>query len=195
MDYLIAKYLHLLGLTVWLGMIPYEALVSKRLVRTRSQQERHRLLFFSNKLRFYQEYPSIILVFTTGAWLVSNHGLSRLLQQEWFIWKIGALALLVFAEVYLTHDAVKMQKECERAMKTGEPVDVGKDSPMPMIIGTMAIVGFSTIMICAIFKQMVWSAGLIVLIAVVPPFIAEYVYYSRWRAGRYLEGTAQGEGR
>jgi uncharacterized membrane protein len=194
MEYLVAKYLHLLGLTIWLGMIPYEALVSKRLVRTRSQQERHRLLYLSNKLRFYQEYPAIVLVFGTGIWLVSIHGLSQLLQQEWFIWKLGVLSFLVFAEVYLTYDAMKAQKECEKAIKAGISVDVSKDSPIPMIIGTMAILAFSTIMICAVFRQMVWIAGLLVLVAVVPPFIVEFVYYSRWRAGRYLEAVAEAKG-
>lgn len=185
MDYLAAKYLHLLGLAVWIGMIPYEAFASKRIVRTLDQRARYRYLAFSNKLRFCQEYPAIVLVFGTGIWLVAIHGLDNLLAQEWFVWKAILLVFLVGAEVYLTHDSIKMEKKCKQAAEAGERANPAEDHALPMIIGTLAILWFTSIAICAVFKHVAWVGIAVVLVATVPSFIAELIHYRRWRSGRY----------
>lgn len=184
MDYIAAKYLHLLGLAIWLGMIPFEIYTRKLIPRTDDQYERYKYIAFTNKLRFYQEYPAIFLVIGTGVWLVSHHGLGNLLQQEWFLFKLVCLCLLVSSEVYLTYEAYQQEKACKAAAESQEDARLTEESMVPMTVEAVTSIWFSGVMLAAISKSLPWLGVAIVAVIAMPPFIMELFYYKKLRSGK-----------
>lgn len=150
MTYILAKYLHLLGLTGWLGVIPLELYAYYQLHRTRLNQERYRLLHLMNGIRLRKECPAILSAAVGGIWLVNQLGLNDLLLQPWFRLKLFLLALLIVIEGVLTCSSMSQERRCRERLAQRDRCAGAPDGRASMLLELgAAAAGFCILWISA----------------------------------------------
>jgi len=174
MTYEVAKFLHIIALVIWVGMIPYEIYAAHSAGRTRVTAERLRLIKLANRFRICQEYPCIVVAFGAGGVLIATLGWDALLRQSWFQYKLGLLAYLTFAELYLSYRDYILEGTYRDALARGEETLRSEpDGPLHIIVGSVATIVFFGILFCSVFKFVPAVALGLIALAILPPAVLD----------------------